>query len=287
MFALSVLTAALIAQSGVKPLPALPSTEPPKLPSAGEVVATVNGVPIKAGEVEPLVWQIYHSQIEQDFVQYQTLKQAADAAKVTVTDDEVNQRLAQLYDQMSHTVPPGKTIDDLLAARSYSGARLFLHMKSLLFLEKIDLLDFKPKDWIKVATLEFLTPGKKPDVMKTEGAKAQDAYAQLQKGGSWHALLTSLTTDPNVLKNDGDIGWRSLDAFPAGARDELVQLKVGEFSKPVETANAIEIFKIEARGAEVTGTELDDLRKRFLSQTEGQTFKSIQAKTKVVYTKGQ
>ncbi len=234
-----------------------------------------------------MVWQIFHHQIEEDFVQYQILKQAADAAKVTVTDDEVNQRLEQMYDQMKNTVPPGKTIDDMLAAHSYTGARLFLHMKTLLLLEKIDMLDFKPKEWVKVATLVFDTPGKKPDLMKTQGAKALDAYGQLQKGGSWHSILTSVTTDPNVLKNDGDIGWRPMDAFPPSARDALNQLKVGEYSKPVETPAAIQIFKVEAHGAEVTGADLDDLRKRFLAETEGKIYKDIQAKAKVVYSKDQ
>jgi hypothetical protein len=255
------------------------------MPSASDVLATVNGTPVKVQDVSGLVWQIFHKAIEHDIVDYLMVKSVADEDKVTATDEEVSARVTRFLDEdLKPHLLQGQTLEQALQAQSFSDARLFIRSKTLVLLEKIELLSFDPKRWIRVSTLVFPTPGKKPEIMKSEGAKALDFYSQLQKGATWDKMLTQVTTDPNVLRTKGDIGWHSLDAFPQNARNELTALKVGEVSHPIETPTGIQIFRLDALGASATGADFDTMRKRFIDSNVATTINAIRAKSKVVYT---
>jgi hypothetical protein len=286
MILIPLLALTLLGQSGTVNSQ-IPAEIRPAMPGPNQTVATVNGVAVTAGDIEPMLWQVSRRSLEHDFVDYLIVKGAADAAKVVVSDTEVNARMTKFLDQMRATLTPGQTLESMLQAKEFSDARLFLRVKTQVLLEKIQLQSFHPKDWVKVSTMIFETPGKKPDVMKAAAYKATQFYGKLTNGGSWDQLFAQVTTDPNALKGKGALGWHSLDVFPQSARDQLTQLKLGGITRPVETANAIQIFRLDGIGAEASGSELEALKQSYLASTIGTTIKAIRAKAKVVFTKGE
>ena len=58
----------------------------------------------------------------------------------------------------------------------------------------------------------------------------------------------------------GLLGWRELTAFPDVAKSQLVALKKGEVTQPVQTKNGIQIFRIEAKGDGASKDELEQMR---------------------------
>jgi len=285
MFIIPFLAILLLSQGQAGVNSEIPATIRPRMPGPNQIIASVDGVPLTAGDLDPMVWQIYHKSIMRDFVDYLVVKNAAAAAKVTVSEDEVNSRVSSFFDQLRTKLRPGQTIEANLQENDFSDARIYLRAKTELLLEKIQLLGFHPGDWVRVSRMVFETPGKKPEIMKSEAAKALDFYNRLKGGSSWNQLLIQQTSDPAVLQSKGNIGWHSLDIFPASTRDQFKQMKIGQVTSPVETATAIQIFRLDGLGEQAVGPDLEALKERFLASTVAQTKKAILDKAKVVYGK--
>ncbi|HEY3782061.1 MAG TPA: peptidylprolyl isomerase [Fimbriimonadaceae bacterium] len=263
---------------------ALPKEYAPVLPPADHVLATVNGVPVRGGDVEPMVWQIYHEAIEQEYIDYVTVKLAADKANVAVTDDEAKKQLAVVLEGVKNSLPAGVTITQSLSQQGFSDSRLLVRIRTQLLLEKIEMLQFHQADWVRVSALVYPTPGGKPDIMKSAGNSALSDYDKLLKGASWDALLAHLTTKPDVLKRKGAVGWRAFNDFPALVRDQLQKIKIGEYTHPEQTRSGIEIFRLDQVGPKAAGDDFADLRTTFLENMRKETIGRIKAETKVVKT---
>ena len=261
---------------------AVPAQSQPKMPPDNKVIATVDGVELRAADVAPLVWDIYHDGIENDFIDYLTVANAAKMRHLTVTNDEVQASVNQFMDNFKHGLAPSISVEEGLRQRSFSDARVYLRARTELLLNKIQLLSFHPADWVKVSTLVFPTPGTSQQIIKDSAAKAMDSYQRLQKGAPWDTVLREVTSDGRVIQSHGSIGWHPRDAFPPLVRAALEKAKPGEFTNPAQTNNGIQIFRLDAQGANASGVDQAELKNTFLESTRADTIKQIKAKAKVV-----
>ncbi|MDR2962205.1 MAG: peptidylprolyl isomerase [Bacteroidales bacterium] len=78
-----------------------------------------------------------------------------------------------------------------------------------------------------------------PDAEKSDSSwqaiqqKADAAYAQLQAGVDFKTVSKSFNTHPQLLKDDGAIGWVDNSMrFDPQLKEDVFALQVGEFSKP-------------------------------------------------------
>lgn len=234
-------------------------------PAPSTVVARVNGIEIRASDVEDLLWQWRGFDALQDLITYETVR--AEAAKVNIdvpqkqTEDEIDAYLNQVKSQL----PQGKTLDDALLEGGFTRSRLYLRFRTEDLVGKMVERSFEPTKMVKVSTMVF-RPKDEQTTALTEAIKnADSSYASLKGGKKWDDIFKTTTTDPNALKTNGLIGWRSLDVFPPSVQKELSTLKPGEFTKPAQTENGIQIFRLEVAGKSATPAEQAEMKSIYMS----------------------
>lgn len=78
--------------------------------------------------------------------------------------------------------------------------------------------------------------------------EAQEIYEKLQQGADFNQLAIAHSNDQSALQG-GDIGWRKLAQLPELFSKQLVDLKVGDISKPFRSGAGFHIIKnLEQRG---------------------------------------
>ncbi|MFN8220544.1 MAG: peptidylprolyl isomerase [Fimbriimonadales bacterium] len=111
--------------------------------------------------------------------------------------------------------------------------------------------------------------------------RADDLYARLQKGESWDKVLQDTTNEPETLKSAGLLGWRQISAFPEVVRTEMTGLGVGKVTKPAQTVNGFQIFRIEAFGKDAKPEEMESVKDLYLSQARPEVFNKLRSAAKI------
>jgi foldase protein PrsA len=251
-------------------------------PTADKVVAKVNGVEIKASDVEDLLWQWRGQEATNDLINYLLIKQEAQKRGVTVTEKEVEDAIDVQLSQLASQLNPGQTPEQFLEQQGVkSRSRLFLRIRTELLLNKMAVADLKQEQYVKVSTIVVRPEAQDTKAIAAAAKKADDLYSKLQKGGTWESALNATTQDPQVQSTKGLLGWRALDAFPEPARTELGKFKIGQFTKPVQTANGFQIFRVDGRGVDAKGKELDELKAVYTQVGRQQILTKLRSEAKI------
>ena len=267
--------ASFLAQSDI---PAKYFTPAPK-PTA--VVAKVDGVEIKASDVTDLLWQWRSQEAIADLISYQVIKNAAVKENVTATDAEVQKEVDLQLGQFTPQVLQGKTVDQYLLEQGFTVSRIWLRVKTELLLNKIAAKDFKPGEYIKVSTI-VVRPESTSTKALTDAAKKADLFFDmLQKGDAWEKVLNLSTTDLRTLETKGMVGWRRIDAFPALVQEEFKGGKSGGITKPVQTQNGFQIFRIEAFGKDAKAGDLSEAELIHVSSNKAAVANRIRSAAKI------
>lgn len=93
-----------------------------------------------------------------------------------------------------------------------------------------------------------------PEQAEERVARAQGVYERARRGDDFAQLAISYS-DAGTALEGGALGWRKGDQLPSFASDAIPRLKPGEVTEPIRTPSGLHIFKlVEARG--VTGSTL-------------------------------
>jgi peptidyl-prolyl cis-trans isomerase SurA len=97
----------------------------------------------------------------------------------------------------------------------------------------------------------FLAPeGASPDVLQKLKAKAEKALAEL-KGGADFAQVSATYSDAQNALQGGSMGWRSAAKLPSLFVDAVKDIKIGDISPVLQSANGFHILKlIDKRGVD-------------------------------------
>lgn len=262
---LPALFAALaLVQSPVDDLPAKYRVAPPGPQTA---VARVNGVEITAGDVESLLWDWRGADAIQDLISYQIVKSEAKKQNVDVSEQDVENSIDTFLKEAPKQMRPGASLADYLASQGMTRSRLYMRFRTQLLLQKLVERSFDPKKLVKVDTIVFRPASAQTTDLEAAIRKANDAFARLQKGETWDAVLASTTENPQVRASKGLLGWRDLSIFPASVQKELLSLKPGGITKPAQTEVGIQIFRLEALGESATKEEIKDARAAYLGSS--------------------
>ncbi|MBS1717513.1 MAG: peptidylprolyl isomerase [Armatimonadetes bacterium] len=244
----------------------------------------VNGKGITASQFSSLLWDWGYDAVAHDVAAYISLLQEAQKAGITASETEINAAYQKKKQDIVKTLPVGKTFEQALAAQQFTSSKLYLSVKAELLLNKLSDVGFDPKSYVKVATIIFKPVNEQSPALIEAIRRADDALARLKKGEAWATVLKGATTDPNVLKADGSIGWKNFSAFPKSVATELGKLKPGEYTTPAQTASGIQIFKLEASGTSAKAGELEELRKGYRAMRQREVLMKLQKDTKIEYT---
>lgn len=240
----------------------LPANHRSPTPKAGQVIGKAFGKSITASDVEPFLWDWYGKQALYDVLSYVVITQDAQKHGVSVTDAEVEKAI----DSEMKTVQKNQSSDpsDALLDQGFTRSRLYLRTKATLLLDKIVMTQFHPRDFVKVSTILIRTSSTDASVIANAIKQCQSAYDQLMKGGDWDKVMMSVVTDTKLVQTRGALGWRSLTLFPESVQKEISSLPVGGITHPAQTQFGIQLFRIDARGADAKGDDLTALKNSYL-----------------------
>lgn len=255
---------------------------PPPKPAPDTVMAVVGGSPITAAEIEPYLWAWRAKDVVTEMTGHKMIALEAAKRNITVTEAEVQKRVEEQINGIRAQLQPGQSLDEVVnGAKIGGGSRLSLIARSSLLVDKMAEADFKPDGYIKVATLLIRTNGDGTDAIGKAIRQADQAYASLKAGKQWQDVLRVYEKEPRIVANGGLVGWKSYDAFPESIRGELSTLKLMGVTKPIQTANGIQIFRLLARGASANPAELTDLKLLYVQGSRNAIVERIRQATKV------
>jgi parvulin-like peptidyl-prolyl isomerase len=154
-------------------------------------------------------------------------------------------------------------------------------VKTEVLLRKLILVNFKQEGYVKVSTIVVKPTSASASDVKVALEKAEKAYARLSGGEKWDDVLLSVTEDPRARASQGQVGWRPLALFPESVQKEIASLKKGAFTKPAQTQNGIQIFRIDAMGKGASAEELLELQESYVGGQRQQTMAKLRAEAKV------
>lgn len=260
---------------------AVPARYLPARPAADAVIAKVNGVPIKASDVEPLVWDWRSNEVVEELTNYHIVRLEAERLGVTVTPAEVETETEKALRQLQDSLPQGTSLRSALESQGSAPSRVYVRVRTKLLLDRIVLKSFDPAGFVKISTM-IVRPKNEQTVALAEAIKrADDLYARLQKGESWDKVLQDTTNEPETLKSAGLLGWRQISAFPEVVRTEMTGLGVGKVTKPAQTVNGFQIFRIEAFGKDAKPEEMESVKDLYLSQARPEVFNKLRSAAKI------
>jgi parvulin-like peptidyl-prolyl isomerase len=274
------LTIALAVQAAKLPLSEVPMNLLAPVPAKEKVMAKVNGVEIKASDVEALLWDWRKDDIVNDLISFRVIKDAATKRGLTATDAEIEDAKTKLLEALKLTLNPGQTMEQLMQQEGTTPSRIHLRVHTEVLLKKITLKDFNKNNFVSISTI-ILHPGEKADDIRKALDQADGIYKDLKTGKKWDDIFDKVETDPNAKAAHGRVGWRFLSAFPDSVRDEITGLKIGDYTKPVQTKNGIQIFRVDAKGIDATGDDLAELQDWYANGMRQTMVENLRKESKV------
>lgn len=259
----------------------IPAKYQPQLPPATKVVAKIDGKEITAGEIMPFVWDWRANEVLEDVIQLRLVKAQADKLQLSVTEQEIEAALAKQLEGIKASLQPGQDLEQFLLDQGFPRSRLYLRIKAELLLDKIVMKSFDVNRYVEVSTI-IVRPKSEAATDLAEAIRlAQEAYDQLKGGAKWEEVLKKYTNEPAALTANGRLGWRLLGVFPKPVQDEMVMMKIGDVSRPAQTPNGIQLFRLEKRGKEAIGEDLEDLKNQYRAEARQTILDQIRKDAKI------
>jgi len=231
---------------------------------ADKVVATVNGKPVTAGEIEefakglPNQFQQFYQQDKAGF-----LKQYAVLLKFSKLAEDAKVDQSSPYKQRLEF-----TRMQILSQAFVEDYRSKITVKD----EDIQAFYDKNKENYTQAKLQVLlvSYGEAPKPNEADALKkAEGIVKQLREGADFQKLVTANSDDVASKAKGGDFGTiRRSDQIPDELKKAIFALKAGEYSDPVKQPNGFYIFKV----AEYTAQPLEEVKPILTSQLRDQVF---------------
>jgi len=245
------------------------------------VMAKVDGVPITQSVVDSLVWDWQSQAILNELIDYQIIRNEAKKQSVTVSVQEVRAAVQSAIKQYAESLPAGTNVEKELKKQGFTRSRVYLSWQAKLLTDRLLMRKFDPKEFIKVSTIVIGIASKQATDVEAASKKAMEAYNELKAGKDWKEVLSANVTDPNVVNNGGQIGWRLLTVFPVEAQNEFKTLKPGGFSKPVQTNYGFQIFRVDAFGKDASAAELNLLKADYVRSSQPSFVEELRKKAKI------
>jgi peptidyl-prolyl cis-trans isomerase SurA len=190
------------------------------------------------------------------------LQQAATRG-VTVSDDSVNKALSRIAQR------DGVTLDqlpDYLKKQGYEYDRFRRELREQLVIQTLEqqvladqlhISQQELEDQMRtdqgsgdnetqyhVAQILVATPfNPTPDDIATARKKMDIIYQKLQSGTDFAAAAVAYSEGQNALQG-GDLGWRKASELPTLFAPIVMQMKPGDYSTPIQSANGFHLVKL-------------------------------------------
>lgn len=215
-------------------------------------VAVVNGQKVTREELTKKLWWQYAAQGLTELIDEKLLLAEADRLKVKADPKELEARynnLAAGQDKAAfekNLKSVGWTTADLkdLLRRQLTIRAMVIAAKNIAVTDQ-DAKTFFEANKERLGAPETV---KLSQIFVNTKAEADDAYDLLTSVGADFAKLSSLkSSDANLRKSNGAIGFISKGMLLPEIEKEVFSLQPGQYTKPMATGNGFSIFKAEER----------------------------------------
>jgi hypothetical protein len=227
-------------------------------PKGDTPVAKIDDVIIKASDVEALLWETKAKEIIGTLANYQLVKKEAERLGVFVSDQEVNQGVAEFVKSVATEAPTGTDIDSYLKTMGRTPSINYLMTKTDLLLTKIAKQKFQASRWVKVSMIAVTPLSDTAADTQNASEKIKAAHERLKKGEAWEAVAFDTIVVPEYKKSAGAMGWRNLDEFVPLAKTALLNAKPGGFTEVFTVPNGLHIYRLDMVGSDAKGKDLDE-----------------------------
>ncbi|MCX5786747.1 MAG: peptidyl-prolyl cis-trans isomerase [Elusimicrobia bacterium] len=215
-----------------------------------KVVATVNGKAITADEVTMRLWWQHATQTLSDIMDDHLLLEEASRRKVTADEKEVDKKLEELRANYKDKAE----FEHSLTAVNWSEQDLKNLIRNQITIRNtvikagtITVTDEDAQNYYTKNKENFITPESANllQIFVDTKTEADDAYLALKAGADFAELASTKSTDENLKKNGGKMGFVSKGRLLPGIEKEVFALKPGEYTKPLPTGAGYSILKLE------------------------------------------
>jgi foldase protein PrsA len=247
-----VLALALVSVGALAQQPA----EKSHAPGVADPVATVNGKPITQDQYRSTLIDWFGKEVFEEMIQAETISQAAERAKVVVTDEQVDKRLALVQSDIEQKAATGQgpTFAQWMASRRVTIANLRSRLRSELQLEGLVADDVKvttseAQDFYDKNQKAFAEPERvKISVItvKTEDEANKVRTLINSKQKNWGDASREFNINPYTAKTGGDVGYCVDDGSPIATAAFGLKADL-EISAPVSFQGAFHLVRREDR----------------------------------------
>ena len=276
-----------------------PSLSPASVPQAMGPVATINGEEIGAEEfneqIELIQAQNPHippemlaeatDDIVEGLVQQRLVEDALDEADVEVSEEVVDERVAQVREEFQAFLGPDMDFDEYLAAQGLSPEEFRDEVRDMIALEELlvesgvempteeelqAFYDDHPEFFTQPESVEARHIVIAAETATEEGfeaaeARAEEVYEQLTEEDADFEAIAAEHSDAPSAQMGGNLGRVSRFEVPPEFEATAFDLEAGEISEPVRTADGYEIIQVLEHFEEET-QEFAEVRDQIESQ---------------------
>jgi parvulin-like peptidyl-prolyl isomerase len=265
-----------------------PQYRPAPLPAPDTVVATVNGEPIRAGELIQASYEWFAATAVEELILERVIEQEARAQRVTVSNAEVEARYKQQLQNAESQVPPGMSLDDFLKRNQFPPSRLFARIRSQLLVEKLVERQVNLDDFVEYSQLVIRIQGNTPEQQEENTpaaeAKAQEAYQKIKEGLDFAEAVKEYSEDPFSKDRGGKMNWQNINFIVPDLRQKLQAMQPGEISEPFKMMGSYYIIRKERTGSQASPEEQQELREQAVRLQIGEYIRQLQSKAKITNT---
>ena len=214
------------------------------------VIATVNGEKISASEITKKLWWQHSAQGLSDLIDEKLLLAEGARLKVSYDPQEADQR----FENIAAGYKDRKEFEKNLKAVGWSEKdvkdlikRQMLIKATVLAAKSINFTDADANNFFEANKAKLGKPesAKLRQIFVAGKTEADNAYQALAAGADFGKLSALQSTDENLKKNEGDLGYIAKGLLLPEIEKAIFALKAGEYTRPMPTGNGYSLFKLE------------------------------------------
>ncbi|MDO8805738.1 MAG: peptidyl-prolyl cis-trans isomerase [Elusimicrobiota bacterium] len=217
---------------------------------AAKSVAVVNGQKVTADELTKKLWWQYAAQGLSELVDEKLLLEEGGRLGATADQKELETR----YNNLAAGYADKAAFENNLKSVGWTSAdlrelirRQLIIRGTVIAAKKLAVTDadtaaFFEKNKERLGTPESV---KLSQIFVNTKAEADDAHLALSAGADFAKLSSLKSTDANLKKNNGSLGYISKGMLLPEIEKEIFALQDGQYTKPLATGNGFSIFRTE------------------------------------------
>lgn len=204
--------------------------------SGERIIARLDGITVTEKELQESLWQRYGSSMLRELLQQKLLEREAQKRGITVTDSEISQALKR-YRLTDNQENRRRVMMDLMLEKLANAMAEVTEAEAKGYYEQNKSQFQQPE---RVRLREITLESK-------ENAEAIWEAVKLRSGENFADLARHFSINPATRRRGGDMGIIPVSELHPKLQSVVKQMKVGEFSRPVEIDGEWVILKLEAR----------------------------------------